>query len=330
MEMFSVLAELEALEEAPAPTGPVVRTLQVLVPPGEAFDLEATFRCGQIFRWRRHLDAWYGPFRSGSLRVRPLEGGLEVAVLGASAAELAPREVWRFLGLDQSLCEIEAGLADDHWVAYAVAAVPGLRILRQDPWECLAGYVCSQWNNIPKIELSLDRIAHRWGVVHQWPEGVTVASFPPPERLAALEAEDLRESALGYRCRFLVETARRVAGGAVDLQALRAASYEEALEALLDLPGVGRKVADCILLFALDKPEAFPVDVWVRRVMHERYGRALRRLLPDLPERLEKPLTAREQAAIVGFARRRWGRRAGYAQQYLFHARRLGLLGAVS
>src|SRR5947208_10647397 len=115
-----------------------------------------------------------------------------------------------------------------------------------------------------------------------------------------------------------------VAEGRLDLEALRRVPYEEALRALRGVPGVGRKVADCILLFSLDKPEACPVDVWVRRVVHELYGRELSRYLPDAAARAEKALTHREYEAITRFARERWGPLAGYAQQYLFYARRLG------
>jgi N-glycosylase/DNA lyase len=305
------------------PPTPIQRLILPL-PSGELLDLHHTFRCGQIFRWRRQGEAWYGPYGPGTLSVRRLPEEIEVRALGV---EVSVGEAVRFLGLDLSLADAYVELSRDPWLDAAVHAVPGLRILRQEPWDCLSGYICSQWNNIPKIELSTERIARQWGRVHCWPEGVEVASFPPPQILAGCSAEELRPSALGYRCSYLVETARRIAGGDVDLQALRAAPYEEALEALLRLPGIGRKVADCILLFSQDQPRAVPVDVWVRRVVHELYPAELRAYLPDADTRLEKALTPREHAAILRFFWDRWGNLAGYAQQYLFHARRLGLIG---
>jgi N-glycosylase/DNA lyase len=212
-------------------------------------------------------------------------------------------------------------------VRAATTALPGLRLVRQEPWECLATYICSQWNNIPKIELSTERIARACGTTQRWEDGVEVWAFPSPGVLAAQPAEGLAGCALGYRCAYLVETARQVAGGAIDLRAMRSAPYAEALRALLSLPGVGRKVADCILLFSLDKPEACPVDVWVRRLIHELYPGPLSAYLPDAAARSEKGLSAREHAAILSFAWDRWGLLAGYAQQYLFHARRLRLIG---
>jgi N-glycosylase/DNA lyase len=155
---------------------------------------------------------------------------------------------------------------------------------------------------------------------------VVLHTFPSPGRLASATEGELREAALGFRAPNLLQAARLVAEGGLDLEALRAASYEEALRALLKVPGVGRKVADCILLFSLDKPEAFPVDVWVWRVMRELYGRHLRAALPDESPAGGAGPSDRAYRAIQAFAWRRWGRCAGYAQQYLFTAKRWGLV----
>lgn len=294
------------------------------LPPGEVFDCLHTFRCGQLFRWREHAGAWYGPFGAASLRVKPVPGGLEVRAQGAP---VTVREVRTFLALDVSLQSLDERLAGDPWVSTAIRALPGLRILRQDPWECLVNFICSQNSNIPKIELSTERLARRWGAVHQWDDDVEVAVLPAPEVLSEVETDALRPCGLGYRCRYLTACAQRVAVGQPQLAELRAVPYTVGLNVLLTLPGIGRKVADCVLLFCLDKPQACPVDVWVRRIIHELYPRALLRRLPDAVERAEKALTSREYDAIQSFAWDRWGMLAGYAQQYLFHARRLGLIG---
>jgi N-glycosylase/DNA lyase len=298
--------------------------LFLALPEDEPFDLHHTFRCGQSFRWRLHGDTWYGPYGAGSLAVRQVPGGIEVRVAGL---ELPESEVAAFLGMHVQLGEVYHRLRGDRWVHAAIQAVPGMRLLRQDPWECLLNFICSQNSNIPKIERSTERLSREWGTVHRWEDGIEVASLPSPEALAELPPEALGICGLGYRCRYLVGSARLIATGAVPLGSLRELSYADALEALLRLPGIGRKVADCILLFSLDQPQACPVDVWVRRVIHELYPQALRRYLPDAADRIEKPLSTREYEAIVRFAEDRWGMLAGHAQQYLFHARRHRLIG---
>jgi N-glycosylase/DNA lyase len=234
-----------------------------------------------------------------------------------------------FLGLHHDLPAITRQIATDTVIARAVAALPGMRILRQDPWECLVTYIASAWNNIPKIERSMGLLAARWGTVRRVPTtagAAEVACFPAPTVLAETTEGDLRECGLGYRAPLVLAAARRIAESGQDLAALREAPYPEALRALLALPGVGRKVADCILLFSLEKGEAFPVDVWVRRLVHQYYADAARPVVALTPEGLERGLSDREYAGIQVFARARWGDCAGYAQQYLFYARRLGIV----
>ena len=314
-------------QELSRPLHPASPTLLPLLP-GERLHLEHTFRCGQIFRWRCFGDTWYGPHGPASLAVRLAAGGVEVRALGPP---VSVANAWRFLGLDVPLAEVEHRLDAEEALGKALRAAPGLRLLRQDPWQCLAGYIVSQWNNIPKIELSTGRLASRWGNTHRWseidPGAPDVDCFPAPEALAPLSEEELRFSALGYRSRYLLETARRLCGEETGLGTLASLSYNEALRSLLKLPGIGRKVADCILLFALDQPHACPVDVWVRRVIHELYPAELTAYLPDAASRAERALTPREYEAITQFAWDRWGRLAGYAQQYLFHTRRIGSIG---
>jgi len=293
------------------------------LPKGEVFDCFHTFRCGQIFRWQQQGDAWYGPFGATSLCVRAVPEGLAVRAQGAP---VSVQEVREFLALDAPLQSLHQCLSGDRWVSAALQALPGLRILRQDPWECLVNFICSQNSNIPKIEHSTGRLARGWGAIHLWDDGVEVAVLPDPTTLSGILSEELQSCGLGYRCRYVSESARMIAKGAPHLQSLRSVSYAEGLDALLTLPGIGRKVADCILLFCLDKSHACPVDVWVRRCIHELYPGPLQRYLPDAPERAEKALSTREYDAIQRFAWDRWGALAGYAQQYLFHARRLGLI----
>ena len=180
-------------------------------------------------------------------------------------------------------------------------------MLRQDPWECLVSFICSSASNIPRITKNIESICEAYGR----PVGTGAGrrnAFPAPGELARAGEAPLRALGLGYRAAYVAETAAAVADRAVDPMSLREESYETALEALTCLPGVGDKVANCVLLFSLDKPEAFPVDVWIDRALREWY------LADDdsIPRTKMRP-----------WAQRRFGPYAGYANHYLFHDRRL-------
>jgi N-glycosylase/DNA lyase len=299
--------------------------LRLPLDPTQPLDLEITFTCGQIFRWRQEEEWWCGTLGGTALALRRVDGALEVRQAGT---RLGMAEIARFLALDDDLPRIYRRIGTDRAMRAAIAALTGLRILRQEPWECLAGFICSAWNNIPKIQGSTAQLARRWGDplgLELDGQEVALHTFPSPDRLASATETELREAALGFRAPNLLKAAREVAEGRPDLQGLRRAPYGEALQALRRVPGIGRKVADCILLFSLDKPEACPVDVWVWRVMRELYGHQLRQALPAEPPGGSAGPSERAYRAIQGFAWRRWGNCAGYAQQYLFTARRLGL-----
>jgi N-glycosylase/DNA lyase len=296
------------------------------LPACQLLDLEITFTCGQIFRWRQEGEWWCGTMGGTALGIRSAEPGVEVrqAGVGSRAEEIA-----RFLALEEDLPRIYRRIGTDRVMRAAIGALPGLRILRQEPWECLAGFICSAWNNIPKIQGSTGFLCRRWGEPLSLTlddREIVLHRFPAAERLASATEAELREAALGFRAPNLLKAARMVAEGKLDLEVLRRVPYPEALRTLRGVPGVGRKVADCILLFALDKPEAFPVDVWVWRVMRELYGRALREFLPEEPPAGGAGPSDRAYRAIQAFAWRRWARCAGYAQQYLFTAKRIRVI----
>jgi N-glycosylase/DNA lyase len=204
----------------------------------------------------------------------------------------------RHLGADEPLDQIERALADDAVLRRLLPSTSGIALMRQDPWECLVSYVISAFNNIPKIIQTIDRMSRRFGeriAPGAW-------SFPGPEALAGARLDTLRSCLLGYRAPYVREVARLVSRGDVDLERLTRLSYEDARRALLGLPGVGEKVAECVLLFGLGHREAFPVDVWVQRAVEGWYAEG----------------SARTPHAIRGWARDRFGTLAGYAQQHLF------------
>lgn len=211
----------------------------------------------------------------------------------------------RHLGADAPLAEIERTLAEDRVLRRLLPRTSGTALMRQDPWECLVSYVISAFNNIPKIVQTIDHLARRFGD----PIGGDAWTFPHPEQLAGARLGALRACILGYRAPYVRDLARLTARGSVDLDAIARLGYEDARRALLDLPGVGEKVAECALLFGLGHGEAFPVDVWVQRAAERWYFNG-------------RSMTPR---AIRAWARDRFGPLAGYAQQHLFvGARTLG------
>ena len=267
------------------------------------YNLRRTLECGQVFRWTVQDGAAVGVFRHRVWMVQQEGRSLRIAGDGPPADFDA---LCRHLAVDAPLRRIEDGLAADRVLRRILPRTSGIAIMRQDPWECLVSYVISAFNNIPKIRLTVDCLSRRFGE----PLGDGQFTFPSPERLAEARLSTLRACILGYRAPYVREVARAVATGALELERLRGLPYEEAREALLALPGVGEKVAECVLLFALEHGEAFPVDVWIRRTVQTLYLRG-RRATPRV---------------IREWARDRFGPLAGYANQHLFLAARTGVL----
>jgi N-glycosylase/DNA lyase len=183
-----------------------------------------------------------------------------------------------------------------------------MRVLRQEPWECLVSFICSANNNIPRITRNVGDIASAFGPPIL--DGASGPSaFPTAEQLAEAGETALRKLGLGFRAKYVAAAAERVAQSRIDLYGLREASYQDALDALVELAGVGDKIANCVLLFSLDKLEAFPVDVWIDRALRDWYFTPNGETVPRVRMR--------------AWAQKRFGRYAGYANQYLFHQRRL-------
>lgn len=257
-----------------------------------------TLGCGQTFRWVWRQDAAEGVVGRSLWRLRPCSGGVEVEVVGEPVRAAQVRSYLLAWG---PLEPAEAKLRKDRVLARVLPYTRGISILRQDPWEVLASFLVSQNNNIPKIARS---VAYLCAAVGEPISSPPVAwTFPSAERLAEAPQPLLQAAGLGYRTGYLQTVARRVADGEVEFGQLRRWPTSQARQALLDLPGVGEKVADCVLLFGLGHRQVFPVDVWVRRAVQSLYFRG--RPLPD--------------RAIRAWALERFGSLSGLVQQHLYH-----------
>ena len=265
----------------------------------EPFDLQQTLDGGQAFRW---YGAGDGVFRGvlGSRVVTIERDGTTVSVDRTNGidCEALRREVEDYLVTAADVARLRSLLSDEPGFGQDIAELPLIRVMRQDPWECLVSFICSQNSNIPRIKqmvAAVARMGQRIGP-EDW-----AFQLPDPNVVADAGEMHLREVGLGYRAKHLAPTAQMLANSS-NLGELRNASYYDAKEALMEFPGVGPKVADCVLAYSLDKGEAFPVDVHVRRAAIRLYG---------LDEDIKND--------VVGeWARDRFGKYAAWAQLYMF------------
>jgi len=266
------------------------------------YDLDATICSGQVFAWERSKDGWSGVVGGRWVTLRPCSGGIHVRAA-------VPQKDWSwltdFLQTNVNLREVLATFpSHDPHLRTAVTTCPGLRLLRQDPWECLASFILSSTKQIVQIRQIVRTLCKCHGAPVAVPTGHKPAfAFPTAERIASLPETDLRACRMGFRAKYLRSAACRVAAGEIALESFRHLPLPAARGELMKLAGVGEKIADCVLLFAYGFPAAFPVDVWVARALSQYYFHGRRKR----PEQLRR------------FAARHFGPNAGYAQQYLFH-----------
>ena len=276
----------------------------------QPFDLVSSLESGQAHRWaypKDGHDGWYtGVVRGNLVRIRQTDNRVEFRCAPSDEAAFAPRlaEYFRF---DDDISKIYDVINQDERVADMVRQYPGLRVLRTEPWECLVAFICSATSNIPRIHQNMESISEAFGSPVSL-NGWTRHTFPTPADLAEAGEAELRRLGLGFRAPYVHLASVAVLEGRLDLDALIEMPYTEAKAALMERRGIGSKIADCIAVFSLEKLEAFPIDVWVRRALGEWY----------FPEQKTPP-----DRVLLEWAQERFGRYGGYAQQYLFHGRRL-------
>ncbi len=218
-----------------------------------------------------------------------------------------PQLVSNYFALDHPLAQICASFPADPIMTAARDFCRGLRIIRQPKWECLATFICSSMKQVAHIRQISAALRNRFGDQREI-GGCVLHTFPSAQQIARASEKQLRECALGYRARNLRATAQVVSSGQCNLEAWSALPDAELREHLCALPGVGAKIANCVMLFAYDRLRAFPIDVWIERVLRQHYFAR------------RKKMTARQ---LREFCETYFGEHAGYAQQYLFHHARV-------
>jgi N-glycosylase/DNA lyase len=275
-------------------------TCEIILPVHD-YDLAATLDSGQAFRWQRQRTTWSGVIGRRWVCMEPVAGGIRAQTMG-------PVTDWAwltdYLQSQVDLKAIQQTFPADPPLKAALTACPGLRLLRQEPWECLASFMLSSTKQIVQIRQIITLLCERHGTAIDTPAGAPPAhAFPTPAQLAALSEAQLRDCKMGFRAPNVLAAARRIAAGEFDLEGVRTLPHAAARAELMRLRGVGGKIADCVLLFAYGFNGAFPVDVWIKKALQELYFP--RRRAPD--QRLRR------------FAANHFGEHGGYAQQYLFH-----------
>jgi len=269
-------------------------------------DIEATLDGGQAFRWWPEGDGTYrGVIGRRVVSMASIPGGVAATAEDEKGTEGLLHAVRDYLNLEQDLEGFRQRFADDPCLGPALRGYAGLRVLRQDPWECLFSFITSSTSNIPRIKLNVNRAAEHLGY-SRGPRDKDVM-FPEPEVIAEAGEQFLRDLGFGFRAKYLAPAAEAIASGDLRLIDLREEPYIEAREQLTQLHGVGEKVADCVLAFSLDKPESFIVDRHILRALQKWY---------DLPESANVSYAA-------DWARDHFGEYASLANQFMFHRERL-------
>jgi len=264
------------------------------------FNLRYTLECGQVFRWSEHNGWYYGVVKDKIIKIAQTK----YRVLFQIYPEDNDFGIEEYFRLDDDLQYIRNIINKDEIINKAINQLTGLRLIRQDPWECLISYVCSKQNKIPKIKTTIFNLSKNFGQKIQF-DNKYFYTFPKPTQIVNADLEDL------VKCNFrfgikqaseIQKIAKLVLENKFDLEKLEKLDYYTGKERLMSLHGVGHKIADCVLLFSLDKLEAFPVDTWIRKIMQKYYF-----------------LKNSSDDSIRSFARSYFGKYAGYAQEYLYY-----------
>jgi N-glycosylase/DNA lyase len=265
-------------------------------------NLENTINSGQVFLWKKQKEFWYGINGQDILKIN---NSGNVTSLGSKKYD--------FFRNSDNIEKIIKSISKDKTTKIAVKKYLGLRLLRQDPFQCFISFIVSSNSNIQKIKSSLEKISIKFGTKIRF-DNQEFNIFPEPKKIVNASIQEIQNCGVGYRAKFIIDAAKMVESGQIDFDYLRKSNYHNAKEMILTVPGIGNKVADCILLFSLDKIEAFPLDTWMIRILQKYY---LEKFEIETKSITEKQYNILHEKIVKHF-----GPYAGYAQQFLFKMER--------
>ncbi len=268
-------------------------------------NLDLTIESGQVFLWNKLGDCWYGIEGSNVVKISAGNHGLEYFSYPASI------DLKKFFRLEDDLYNISKKISKDPIIEDALSKMKGLRIMRQNPYQCLISFICATNTNISMIKQMLTKISINFGKKLVY-DKFDFYTFPEPKRLAKAGITELCRCSVGYRARFIKRAAKAVLDGEIDFDHLKHRNYENAKNELMDILGIGNKVADCILLFSLEKLDSFPIDIWIARAIMKYYSHMFKK------EFDYEKIAPSVYRTISLRMREYFGEYAGYAQQYLY------------
>ena len=265
-------------------------------------NLENTINSGQVFLWTKQKEFWYGINGQDILKINNL-----------GKITSYSNKKYDFFRNTDDMKEIIKSISKDKTTKIAVKKYLGLRLIRQDPFQCFISFIVSSNSNIQKIKSSLEKISTKFGKKIQF-DNKEFYMFPEPKKIANATIQEIQNCGVGYRAKFIIDAAKMVESRQIDFDQLKKSNYQNAKETILTVPGIGNKVADCILLFSLDKLEAFPLDRWMIRILKKYY---LEKFELETKSITEKQYNILHEKIVKHF-----GPYAGYAQQFLFKMER--------
>ena len=268
----------------------------------QIINVENSINSGQVFLWKKNKEFWSGVNGNDVLRVDE-NGNID---------SYQNNEI-DFFRENDNLEEIIKSISKDKTVKMAVKKFQGLRILRQDPFQCLISFIVSSNSNIPKIKSNLENISKKFGKKIKF-QNQEFFLFPNPKKLAKASINEITSCGVGYRAKFIKEAAKITDLKKIDFNYLKKSDYQNAKENICQIPGVGNKVADCVLLFSLEKLEAVPLDRWIIRILEKYYGKKF--------EINTKTITEKQYNILHKKIVNHFGPFAGYSQQFLFKMER--------